>query len=762
MATAESAFGWLGSLLAEELAPSPRRLKTTLRMVVIATVGAALVASTHVQNQLGTYLVWLLVGPVAMTAPRRAAIALVTLGAIIAASVQMAGMLAQAPWLMLAFLFTFGAISTYLNVKLQLAGFGLIIQVVVLNTFYSVVFIPDQFGWQAGALFGGCVIAFGLVTLFDNWLWPDPAEAILPESIAGSVARNRRRFAEAANYYLNEHAGRRPPEPPFTSGMPAQLELLQRAGAEGVTAYRRAVLLAAISREERLHIQIDRLAIAARVEVPRETRMMFRPEIEEVVSAIVAALDELEREILTNVRTGPDRPPSAAGLRARRSLDALDARLVELRPNYINRIGAAELANFAEFTEILHAMVRLIERPLDEPPAEEVAALAASPATPAQSWTLDPAVARYALKTGLCVVVGYVIGIMSHKPELATILTTVVITALPTYGAALRKMILRIIGALIGGVISVLAIIIVTPNFATLPSYMIVIFTVLYLSGYASLASGRTAYAGKQIATTFLLVFAELSPAHDVYSPLWRLWGILVATVVVTVVFFVMWPEYAGDSLLPRLRKVLRNALALAPGGAAADSVVKINAANLETMHVLGEILEVAEDARLEGRSSLINHEFLVQAAGTLRRIANRFAGLDALRIASPLPPLDEETQAAREAAFGAIRARLESWLAFYESGQCLERNAAMALEASHTRGEVAQLIESLSERIGANGFVQIASWSLEQRRQILAELESLRRLAFLMRELDEFLARVPGSRAAASGALVLREAESG
>src|ERR1700683_2765198 len=65
-------FDWLISLLSEELAPNPRRLKSTLRMAVIGTVGAGLIASCHVYNQLGTYLVWLLIGPVAMLSLRKA------------------------------------------------------------------------------------------------------------------------------------------------------------------------------------------------------------------------------------------------------------------------------------------------------------------------------------------------------------------------------------------------------------------------------------------------------------------------------------------------------------------------------------------------------------------------------------------------------------------------------------------------------------------------------------------------------------------
>ena len=58
----------------------------------------------------------------------------------------------------------------------------------------------------------------------------------------------------------------------------------------------------------------------------------------------LSALDELEREIVTNVRTGPDNPPSPAAVRAHTALDVMDARIVELRPTYINRVTATEVA----------------------------------------------------------------------------------------------------------------------------------------------------------------------------------------------------------------------------------------------------------------------------------------------------------------------------------------------------------------------------------------------------------------------------------
>lgn len=737
--------GWLTALLAEELAPRPRRVRTSLRWATIATIGAGMMAACHVDSALGPYVVWLMLGPVAMMSLRTALGYLAATGCILAASVPLAGILAEAPWLMLPFIGVFVAGSTYIVVRRQLGAIGLVWQVVTLDSFYGVVFAPRNFGWSDAALFGGCAIAFGLIAAFDTWIWPDPAESILLESLAASLMHSRARMLRAVTFYLDKHAARRPPEPPATSQMPVQLALLERAVSEGASAHRRAVLLAAVTVVERLHVRADRLDIVAREDVARGVRAMLRPEIEAARDALADALEEHADETRAGIRTGVDEPPSPASARVQPVLDTMDARITAVRPLYIGRSGGPEIANFGALTENLHAMGRLLDRPLDEPP-QTATVPAQKAAVPKAAPPIDAAAVRYCWKVALCVVVGYVIGLTTQRADLTTILTTIVVTALPTYGASLRKTILRNIGAILGGAISLLAIVLVTPNFETLPSYMLVTFIVLLISGYASLSSGRVAYAGKQIGTTFLLVFAGLRPALDIYSPLWRTWGILLGTVVVSVVFFMLWPEYAGDSLLPRLRMVIRNTLMLMPGGARAGSEREIETASNEITQLLSEILQVAEDARLEGRKSLIDHDAVVQSAGTIRRIAHRLAGNAVARIANPRPRLDDASEAARDAMFAAIRKRMEAWLDFYQGRECLSSAAAHALAAAHSRDEIARPLLEYSNRLEADAFAMISAWELEQRRRILAELQSLRRLEFLMFELDLYLARVPGA----------------
>jgi hypothetical protein len=160
-------------------------------------------------------------------------------------------------------------------------------------------------------------------------------------------------------------------------------------------------------------------------------------------------------------------------------------------------------------------------------------------------------------------------------------------------------------------------------------------------------------------------------------------------------------------------------------------------------MRVLAEILAVADDAQLEGRSSLINHDSVVQAAGTLRRIANRFTGISMGRILSALPRLDGATEAAREAVVGAIRARLETWLEFIESGPDYSNARLATVFASHSRNDIIQPLDEFSLRLEEQGFGRISTWTLEQRRVILAELNSMRRLQVNMFELDRYLSSV-------------------
>ena len=115
-------------------------------------------------------------------------------------------------------------------------------------------------------------------------------------------------------------------------------------------------------------------------------------------------------------------------------------------------------------------------------------------------------------------------------------------------------------------------------------------------------------------------------------------------------------------------------------------------------MRTLAEILEVADDAQLEGRTSTVNHNAIVEAAGTLRRIANRLASIATGRIVTPTPPLDPVTESAREAVLDAIRRQLQSWLDFFSGADSLSRQAPRR-SRKHTHPMTWQCLSSSSDR---------------------------------------------------------------
>jgi len=735
----------LEALVARELAPNRRKLRTALRIATIVTIAIGLDASCHVNTQLGAVIVWRLAGAGPMMSLRKALAWQIAVMVALIAAVMMARAFVDAPWLMLPFVFVSISFSTYLGATRKLGVGVLVIQIVCLITLYGVVFSPEEIGWNAAASFDGAAIAFGVIVLFDNWLWPDPGEPLLMESLGASIARARSQLLGATNFFLASESVPRPPLPAATSDLPAHMALLNQAVAEGASEHRRAILLAAISRAARISLEVDRLVTTAREILPREIRTMVTGEIERAVNAIAAALDEISHNLPARIVAGADEQAPATRTQIRLTMDSLAARVIEIRPAYIDTSSPAEIENFAEFIDSLAALTRNVERQLDEPPRRPTTN-PSTRAVPQLSVPADPAVVRYCLKVGLCVVVGYIVGLITQRPDLFIILMTVITTATPTYGATLQKMYLRIAGAIIGGAVSLLAIIIVTPNFETLPAYMLASFAVFYFFAYLSVGNARTSFAGKQMGIIFSLVFIGLSPTADIYEPLWRIWGVLLGDVVVATVFFTLWPEYAGDSLLPRLKRVLANMLALAPGGSASSSEDQILKTNSETMGVLTEFLEIADDARMEGRTCAVYHDGIVDAAGTLRRIANRLSSIATARVLVQMPQLDPVAELARERVFNAIRGELSSWLDFFSSAEWSNASVARAIAEKHSAHQLAEPLNEFSSQLEEGGFARLASWPFEPRRTMMAELQSMRGLVILFSELNGYLADVPST----------------
>jgi len=390
----------------------------------------------------------------------------------------------------------------------------------------------------------------------------------------------------------------------------------------------------------------------------------------------------------------------------------------------------------------LRGIARLLELSPDDTPTP---VRRAPPQTiGSKLFPLDPEAMKYATKLGVAIALAYVVGLTTQRGDLTVILWTVIIAGLPTYGATYRKMWLRLIGGIIGGAIGLAMIIMVTPNFETVLTYVIACFVALTAAGYAAQSSDRVNYAARQAGTSFVLVFAGLSPSEDIYAPLWREWGMLLGVAVVSLVFLILWPDYAADSLVPRINKLLRTSIDLMPGGAASSSDQQIQAAEREVIKTANEVLTVADDARLEGRACAIDPGRVVNAAGTLRRIAYRAGSVSDVRLQTPTPPLEPETQAACDAFEAELRARLQSWLDYVEANPTPTSRTAMAWVTRRDSARLAELLTRYTDRISASRYAEVAAWPPDARAALFGEIESFHRLVVLAGELDDNLSRVP------------------
>ena len=281
---------WLQQLVAEELRPRPGRIRTSLRMAFIAAVGSALMAALHIGGVLGPSTLWVaLYASSALMTPSEGLIMILVYAVTLIASVVLAGILVDAPWILLPFFALATILMTYVLNKQGLVGAWFNVVVGFLDTFFICVFDLQNFGWSVAYTFSGIAVAIGVLIAFDMVLWPDPAERKLLRSLEDTLDRQCERLAAVGRAYLDPLGATALPQPAVLSILPVHLPLLERARRELKNPQRETILLAAVTTTERLHIELERLLAIADDKVSRDVRMQLRPEIEAVLHAIAAA-----------------------------------------------------------------------------------------------------------------------------------------------------------------------------------------------------------------------------------------------------------------------------------------------------------------------------------------------------------------------------------------------------------------------------------------------------------------------------------------
>jgi multidrug resistance protein MdtO len=249
----------------------------------------------------------------------------------------------------------------------------------------------------------------------------------------------------------------------------------------------------------------------------------------------------------------------------------------------------------------------------------------------------NPAHWQFALKTTIAVMTVYCAYTLLDWPGLRTSIVTCFFVALGSLGETVHKLLLRVSGALIGGLIAGLCIVFVLPHLTDIGQLCTLIAVVSAGAAWVATSSERLAYGGMQIAFAFFLgILQGYAPATDLTVLRDRVAGILLGNVVMTIVFSTMWPESARVRLRAALAEVLREIGALLGGkqdpeaGRARVAQALVRADNFNMLSSF-ELHMLATT-----RSSPTGQTFLLNS---IRRVA----GASLVATSKPLLPLQSE-----------------------------------------------------------------------------------------------------------------------
>jgi multidrug resistance protein MdtO len=176
----------------------------------------------------------------------------------------------------------------------------------------------------------------------------------------------------------------------------------------------------------------------------------------------------------------------------------------------------------------------------------------------------QPQTIAFALKISLCATICYIIYLAVGWPGISTSLATVFITGLGTSGAIKQRLIFRVIGSLIGGLIFALgSTVFLFPHMDSITSLVLLVTAVTFFCAWV--AGGRQFnFVGLQTAFSFdLVVFAGFSAPTQLAPPRDRLVGILLALVVMSFVFDLIWPVRNVTAMRSSLATILHSVATL-------------------------------------------------------------------------------------------------------------------------------------------------------------------------------------------------------
>jgi multidrug resistance protein MdtO len=228
--------------------------------------------------------------------------------------------------------------------------------------------------------------------------------------------------------------------------------------------------------------------------------------------------------------------------------------------------------------------------------------------TPAFSLT-NTADIKFALKCAFAVEICLLIALGLDWPGLLTAGVTCLIIAQSTLGASVYKALLRLAGAVLGGLLGLIVIAVVMPNMEGLGWLMPPVAACFWMASWLVVGSPRISYAGLQAGIAFgIAVLDVFGPTTDLVPPRDRVLGIVLGIVVMGVIQHFIWPVQASRAVRPALAAALRVMAQLAEltrtPGTYASNITRAARHRATVYRGLGTVLRLREESLLEPGAS--------------------------------------------------------------------------------------------------------------------------------------------------------------
>jgi hypothetical protein len=626
----------LGAIFAE-LAPTRQKWLRAMRVASVTALGAGVMATMQIANPFGLTMLVNLSLPEAAFPLTRGIIFLFCAAVFQTLAVAVAAALANSPALQLTVFIVLSLVTSYLIYAVPILGrLWLWIQVPVVTAFYMVLFMPDELVWDNAQMFVGMVIAVGLLLLFNNMIWPEAVQTVLANSLVETIERSRSRFTRLIAIAVGDAT---PDEDrPVSSQLGHHVALLGQIHEMSKPGQLGRMLMAVMS-AERVHTQIDRFASI----VLEEPGAFSKSKLAAELRALAGALNELFDFLISNIRQQLAEPASAAdGLSPLVTPIDLSASLMQVARDY------PELAQLAGALAALAALLE--DNALESPKDEDT--IADDP--PRSSRGADPFLVRFAVRHTLALTIAFLLGLWDNSAALHAAIWLLMLGGPPSHGGTPRKFMMRALGSSGALALAALGTIVVAPNYTSLAPYMVVIFLGVFLMAYIGEGGGILSYLAIG-GTAFVIAYSGPGPRSDVLGSLWSVWGISVG-MIIRAALTLLWREHPYRTLAEEFQAPFAAILEVVGGTEAALNLARRSAAMMRVDRSIQVMLGVANDALLEGRSTGIDPNNLIEALGTMLRLAFVLDRPDLLTI--------QGEQAVSPSVTNALRSRLELWLA--------------------------------------------------------------------------------------------------